>query len=252
MAVGHGYIAAGGVGSWLDVRSLSNNSEVFIGTIGGTVNNSLNFTESPLGLLLFVCNNDWTIKIFNLPHMDTVDTLEFPDPINYSASTLDAEYVIAVGDNLVTYLYQSTPSGYTELSQLEAYYDVGLCCAWDPQGVRFATASQDGLACLWDRRSPKLIAKFTTDGPCKNVKFCSSSMDILAFTEDSRICHLVDTRKLQISQTLQIEASADHDIAGLCFSKDAQSLYIGTTNCGIHAYSINTVGRRRFSDSSFL
>lgn len=111
MAVGHGYIAAGGVGSWLDVKSLKENTEVFVGTIGGTVNNSLHFTESPLGLLLFVCNNDWTIKIFNLPHMDPVDTLEFPDPINYSASTQEAEHVIAVGDNLVTYLYQSTPSG---------------------------------------------------------------------------------------------------------------------------------------------
>jgi len=69
------------------------------------------------------------------------------------------------------------------------------------------------------------LAKFHTEGPCKNVKFCSSSMDILAFTEDSRVCHLVDTRKLQVAQVLNLEAPNEHDIAGLCFATNVSLDY---------------------------
>lgn len=48
-------------------------------------------------------------------------------------------------------------------------------------------------------------------------------MDILAFTEDSRVCHLVDTRKLQVSQVLNLEAPNEHDIAGLCFATNVSN-----------------------------
>ena len=52
MTIGHGYIAAGGQGSRLNVRLLNENQEVFVGNVGGAVNNSLHIAESPLGLNL--------------------------------------------------------------------------------------------------------------------------------------------------------------------------------------------------------
>ena len=170
-----------------------------------------------LGLLLFICNNDRSIKVFSLPEMDSITTLNFPVPVNYSANTHDASYLLSVGDDIYTYLHQATDEGYRKLARLTGYQNVGMCCAWDPQGVRFASASQDGRVCVWDRRSCKIVNTFKASSACRNVKFSCFPMDLMAFTEDRGACHLVDARNMKARQVLK---TGDDDISGLCFSPD--------------------------------
>lgn len=67
LQVGHGYIAAGGQCSQLDVRLLATGEVVYKGHCGGSVNNALCIAPDASGALrLFVCNNDDTVKIFTL------------------------------------------------------------------------------------------------------------------------------------------------------------------------------------------
>jgi len=253
LAIGHGLIATGGQHSHLNVRLLSENKTIYSGTIGGAVNNSLRITETPLGLMLLVCNNDKSIRMFSLPSMDRIAAIHFKEPVNYASTTQDAEFLASVGDTTVTSIHQSTEDGYRKLGLLHGFTDVGMCCAWDPQGVRVAAASQDGSVCIWDRRSCKSIHRFTAQTSCRNVKFSTSSTDLLAFAEDSGTCHLVDTRNLNEQQILQTNDDARSRVfAGLCFSPDARKIFVGTTLNGIFSFVVDSVNRRRFSEGSFL
>lgn len=168
-----------------------------------------------------MCNNDKSIRMFSLPSMDTILTLTFQEPVNYAATTQDAEFLASVGDTDAASIHQATEDGYRSLARLWGYSDVGMCCAWDPQGVRLAAASQDGSVCVWDRRSCKVIGRFKASMSCRNVKFSPSPMDLLAFTEDCGACHLVDTRNMTQRQTLRISDNTElHNISGTCFSPD--------------------------------
>ena len=63
MTVAHGYIAAGGQNSQLDVRTLGG-AAVYKGHCGGSVNNALQVAADDSGQLrLYVCNNDDTVKV---------------------------------------------------------------------------------------------------------------------------------------------------------------------------------------------
>lgn len=60
---------------------------------------------------LYVCCNDSTVKVFELPSMSAVTVLRCPCPINYVALSPDGSTLVAVGDIETTYLYTATPSG---------------------------------------------------------------------------------------------------------------------------------------------
>ncbi|GMH33131.1 hypothetical protein BSKO_00965 [Bryopsis sp. KO-2023] len=254
MTVGEGYIAAGGPTSQLMITQLSDGSEVYRDDVGGTVNNSLLIKDGPMGLLLYVCNNDETVKVYSLPSMTPHTTLKFPVSMNYAAVDDQCEYMVSVGDSNVTYLHQATPSGYQKLHELRNYSDVGMCCAWDAQNTCFAAASQVGKTCVWDRRSCELVASFQTDHrqACRNVKFSSTPMDLLAFTEEKHYCHLIDVRKMCRRQMLRIDSDMEHDISGLAFSPNGSHVFVGTNYCGIYGFAVDTKARRRFAEGSLI
>eukprot|EP00803_Ostreobium_quekettii_P009927 evm.model.scf_862.7 EVM.evm.TU.scf_862.7 scf_862:60699-61708(-) len=134
---------------------------------------------------------------------------------------------------------------------MKEYHDVGMCCAWDSKGVRFAAASQDGTTCVWDRRTCKPVHKFACGAPCRSVKFSAAPMDLMAFAEETDVVHLVDTRKWSQQQLLRVQGTTDMDISGVCFQPDATSLFVGLKD-GIMRYDIDTVARRRFSEGSLI
>lgn len=146
--------------------------------------------------------------------------LSFSDPVNCAATTHDAEFLVSVGDSIVTYIHQRKEEGYWQLGCVRGFSDVGMSCAWDPQGVRFAGASQDGSVSIWDRRSFKRIARIKTGCSCRCVKFSPSPMDLVAFSEDRGVCHLVDTRNMSTRQTLKIDIPENPEITGICFSPE--------------------------------
>lgn len=254
MTVGEGYIAAGGPASQLMISQISDGSEVFNEHVGGTVNNSLLIKKGPTGLLLFVCNNDETVKVFLLPSMEHYSSIKFPVSMNYAAVDDRCENLVSVGDSAVTYLHQATPAGYRKIREFQDYHDVGMCCAWDANNTCFAAASQCGTVCIWDRRSWQKVARFHSlqNQACRNVKFSSTPMDLMAFTEEKYRCHLVDARKMCQRQLLHINSQNEHDISGLAFSPNGSQVFVGTNYCGVHSFSVDTKARRRFSEGSTI
>lgn len=250
MTVSHGYVAAGGQASQLDIREAATGAVVFKGRCGGSVNNALHIAKDASHTLkLHVCNNDDTVKIFSLSPSSATCTavVRCPVAINYCAVSPDGYQLAAVGDNRHCYVYSATPSGYRNSTVLSEATDAGMCCAWSPGGGLLATASQDGLACVWDHRSGCVVAKYHTPLACRNIKFSPAPLDLMAFTEHRGRCHLVDTRMWSRHQILHVGGSPElePDISGLAFSPEGRTVYVGTED-GVVAYSVDTVARRGF------
>ncbi|PSC76429.1 WD40 repeat [Micractinium conductrix] len=247
MAVGHGYVAAGGQNSQLDVRRLAGGDIVYKGHCGGSVNNALHIArDASQQLRLFVCNNDDTVKVYGLASGALVTMLRCPVAVNYAALSPCGRHLVCVGDNRHTYLFAATPVCYRQAAVYTEACDAGMCCAWSASGSMFASASQDGSCTVWDHRSAGVVTRFHTPLACRNVKFSPAPLDLLAFSEHRSRCHLVDCRMWGREQVLDVgRPNSEPDISGLSFSPSGRRLYVGTEG-GIAAYDVDTMGRRGF------
>ena len=257
VAFGSGYVAAGGQNSQLDIRRSCGpfeNEIVFKGHCGGSVNNALKIAkDASHQRRLFICNNDDTVKIFSLTIGALVSMVRCPVAINHCALSPSGELMVCVGDNRNTYVYQATSVGYRLLHTYTVAKDAGMACDWSPSGSCFASASQDGLVCVWDARSEALVTKFCTPLACRNVKFSPSPLDLLAFSEHRGRCHIADSRVWSRQQIIHVSGVPDiePDISGLCFSPTGNKLYVGREDC-IMVYDIDTDGRRSFACAEYM
>ena len=237
MHVGHGYIAAGGQRSQLMVRQLATNWYAHT-SVGGSINNSIAITSHPLhGNRLLICNNDESIKVYSLPGLQRISSIQLPTAVNYVSVSPDGTKMIATGDVNSVFLYQITSNGdYSLINTLTTSSDAGFACSWNQSSERFAVASQDGCVSVFDiRNASDKICKLQTHqwprakGAARNVKFSpSGSIDLLMFSEHVSYVHLVDARTFNERQIIRI-APDDHDlhISGICFSQDSKRCYIG-------------------------
>lgn len=246
MAVAHGFVAAGGDRSQLFVARLSDGQPISDSCIGGTVNNALHINGPNQGdMRLYVCNNDKTIKIFQLRTSCILPSASIRCPVamNYAALSPDATRLVAVGDSQDAYLFQERPDGsYQRLASFRETREPSMSCAWNAAGTCFAVAGQEGKAVVWDQRSGKVVARFRTAEACRNVKFAAAPVDLLAFSEQEGQVHLVDSRNYGSKQVLAVGAS---NISGIAFTPEGNELYVGHLS-GLTCYSINTQARRAF------
>ena len=258
MVVDSGYLAAGGQSSQLDIRRATPTSDggpstgdsVFKGHCGGSVNNALRVARDASNQLrLFVCNNDDTIKIFSLGVGALIGLVRCPVAINHCALSPSGQHMVCVGDNRHTYIYQATPSGYSAVRSYTEATDAGIGCDWSPtgSGSLFAAASQDGLTCVWDYRTEKVVARFCTPLACRNVRFSPAPLDVLAFSEHRGRAHIADARMWPRQQVLHVNGAPElePDISGITFSPCGQRLYVGLED-SIVAYHVDTGARRSF------
>jgi len=255
MAVGHGYLASGGSRSELEITDLKDGSTLFSQVLGGNVNNALHIGyDYSNDLKLFVCNNDDTIKVYRLPSMELVETIHCTVPINYCSLSPDGQYLACVGDSNDVHLYRcSRTSDYEKLAKLSEASDHGMCCAWNPTGSCFASASQDGLVCVWDIKSRKPMAKFTTSLACRSIKFSKGPIDLMAFSEHESNVHLVDARSFNSQQTITV-AGIETDccnISGLSFSPEGGLLYVGLDE-SIELFEVESTKRRSFPSGGLM
>mmetsp|Transcript_17434 Transcript_17434/g.49023 ORF Transcript_17434/g.49023 Transcript_17434/m.49023 type:complete len:334 (-) Transcript_17434:439-1440(-) len=255
MAVGHGYLAAGGSRSELEVMQLHDRSTLFSQVLGGNVNNALHIGRDYSGeLKLFVCNNDDTIKVVRLPTMEVAATIHCAVPINYCSLSPDGQYLACVGDSHDVYLYRcGRSSDYDRVAKLSEAHDHGMSCAWSPTGSCFAAASQDGLVCVWDLKSRRPLAKFSTALACRSVKFSRGPIDLLAFSEHESSVHLVDARTFGTQQTL-LPVNPERDglnVSGISFSPDGSRFYVGLDEA-LQMYEVESAKRRSFPQGTLV
>lgn len=197
MHAASGYIAVGGQRSQVVVKDL--NSDWRASTcVGGAINNCVH-VASHAGIReprLFVCNNDETTKIFQLPTMQHVATLKSSTAVNGLSVSPDGRKMVVVGDNNQAMLYNITAEGgYESIAVLETNKDAGFSCAWDQSSSRFAVGCQDACVCVFDiRNNIRQLAQISSTqssgrGAVRSVKFSQTgSMDLLAFSE---VCQLL-------------------------------------------------------------
>ncbi len=162
-------------------------------SLGGAINNCVHIARHTDRSRLFVCNNDETIKVFDLPSMNHFCTLRASTAVNGVSVSPDGTKMISIGDSDNVALYNVTWNGsYEKVGTLATTKDAGFSCAWDKSSTKFAVGCQDGFVCVWDIRSAKKLAQLPScqangRGAVRSVKFSQSgSVDLLAFTEVRR------------------------------------------------------------------
>lgn len=112
--------------------------------------------------------------------------------------------------------------------------EAALACAWNPSSELFAVTTQDGFVSVWDAQSLKRLARLGSAEPRKNrnagrsIQFSKGPLDLLAYAEHVNHVNIIDTRTFETRQIVRL-GSADRDvhIAGLTFSADGESIFVG-------------------------
>ncbi|RKP26200.1 WD40-repeat-containing domain protein [Syncephalis pseudoplumigaleata] len=261
MAVGCGYVAAGGQRSQLSIRELDNNWCV-AWHIGGTINNAIHISRHLDQNRIVVCNNDQTIKAFTLPDLNKVATVQLPVAVNHASISPDGRRMVAVGDSNEIFMFDVRSGGYFHTATLKGAEDAGFSTAWNRIGNQFVVASQDGRVIVWDIRSSEKLATLTCTqsdgtlheqqpsrvrGAVRCVKFSQSgAVDLLAFSEHVNYVNVVDARTYQDRQSICIAPDMDAHIAGMDFSPCGTRLFVGTEN-SVAAFDVDVMARHRFA-----
>lgn len=138
MTSDYGYLAVGGQRSQVIIRQLNSNwytllklyiyrerVNLFIfrvaqTAVGGAINNSLVLSKhSEDDVRLMVCNNDQTIKIFSVPNMNLITTLNSSAAVNNVGVSPDGKIMAVVGDSNQIQLHSiSSSNEYKKLTTL--------------------------------------------------------------------------------------------------------------------------------------
>lgn len=243
-------------------------------SVGGAINNCVHIAKHSGFTRLFVCNNDETIKIYDLPSMDLVKTIRLSAAVNGGKGdweslgplpnisiglvsvSPDGSKMIAVGDSNQVNIFNIDACGnYDQIGILSTSKDAGFSCSWDQSSTKFAVGCQDGYVCVWDIRSSKKLAQIASTQPngrgaVRSVKFSQKgSLDLLAFTEHTSYVNVVDARTFDGRDSIRV-GSGETNLTGLAFSDSGSSLFLGTEQV-IMEYDINT-RKRRISASGQL
>ncbi|KAF9276806.1 hypothetical protein BGZ88_001507 [Linnemannia elongata] len=254
-----GYLAAGGQRSQLMVRQM--NSNWFAHTsVGGSINNALCISEHLGGTRLLISNNDETIKVYSLPGLQRLTSIQLPTAVNYCSVSPDGRKMVAVGDSNQVFLYDiSVAGGYQKIGTYTATTEASFSCAWNQSSEKFAVASQDGFVSVWDIRHSEKLCKLGSKqqpqvkGATRCVKFSSSgSIDLLLYSEHVSYVNLVDARTFNDRQVIRV-APAGHDehISGIAMSPDSKVCFVGLEN-SVLEFDVDTITRRSFPSGSLI
>ncbi|KAK9451456.1 uncharacterized protein V1518DRAFT_408612 [Limtongia smithiae] len=212
--------------------------------LGGYINNSISlFKARSSSVSALVCNNDHTLRIVDISPSgySVLSTMQVPVPLNHASISADQKVMIACGDSAHLFMFHpeerlpsetalmdefvSTHVDSTNWKQtltLPTSMDAGFSTAFSPSGVLFAVAAQDGVASIFDSRmlpSKPCINTHDTVRPLKYLestrpreglgafrclKFSSGAEDLLLIAEQAGRVHVVDTRRLEDRQILEI------------------------------------------------
>lgn len=111
---------------------------------------------------------------------------------------------------------------------LKGHLDYSFASAWHPDGNILATGNQDTTCRLWDIRNPSqsLAVLKGRMGAIRTVKF-SSDGRFLAMAEPADFVHIIDVQSGYVKGQ---EIDIFGEIAGLSFSPDTETLFIGVAD----------------------
>ncbi|KAK9455731.1 WD40-repeat-containing domain protein, partial [Dipodascopsis uninucleata] len=210
-----------------DVHEATQTATVF--ELGGSINNSISlYKPGSSSVHALVCNNDHTLRVLDIrdSRYTLVDTVQTRVPLNHASISPDRKTIIACGDSAQLFMFHPdegiSDHIWAHNSTLSTSGDAGFSTAFNSSGTLFAVASQDGKASVYDSRylqtysdstgaqtTEPLIHVISTRpregaGAFRCLKFSTGAEDLLMIAEQTGLVHVVDARRLEDSQVLEI------------------------------------------------
>ncbi|KAI7864820.1 WD40-repeat-containing domain protein [Spinellus fusiger] len=257
------YWASGGQRGELTLKDLRTNYQITITTtLAQTINNGVSFSRIGGNLRMLVSSNDASVRVYSVPELQLVQTLDFNTAVNHTSISPDGTKMTVVGDDNKVHLFGISSNGeFHPITTMAAAKDANFSVAWNHSSEKFAVASQDGSVHVWDVRHRDPLFRFgamglghsALRGAARCVKFTQSgAIDLLAFTEHVSHINVIDARTFDGTQVIRVGNSGiDTPITGLGFSSGSHSMFVGLENV-ILEYPVDTSARRRFPKGVLL
>ncbi|XWS21531.1 hypothetical protein CRYUN_Cryun30bG0062200 [Craigia yunnanensis] len=245
MAVKENLMVAGGFQGELICKYLNQPGVAFctkLTTDDNAITNAVDVYRNPSGAMKVVAaNNDAQIRIFDAETFASLNRFSFDWSVNNTSVSPDGKLLAVLGDS-VECLIANAESGKVT-SSLKGHLDYSFASAWHPDGHILATGNQDTTCRLWDIRnlSKSLAILKGRMGAIRAVKFTSDGQ-FLAMAEPADFVHVFDTKSGYVNCQ---EIDLFGEIAGISFSPDTESLFVGVAD---RTYgSLLEFNRRRYN-----
>lgn len=184
--------------------------------------------------LVFTASQDQTIRVWGVQQ-----TAPCAHIIRAHSGPVTSLSLHATGD----YLLSSASDGYWAFSDVRAgkvltkitdnAQQQGLtCCQFHPDGLIFATGSEDAMIKIWDLKECSNVANFPGHtGAIASMAFSENGY-YLATAADESVVRLWDLRKLSNFKTIQLEDR--YEVKSLSFDQSGSYLAIAGTDIRIY------------------
>ncbi|PKA52946.1 Katanin p80 WD40 repeat-containing subunit B1 like [Apostasia shenzhenica] len=172
---------------------------------------------------VFAANNDCFVRVFDTENFTQLSRLPFSWSVNNTSVSPNGKVLAVLGDSTEC-LIADANSGKV-VSTLKGHLDYSFASAWHPDGCILATGNQDQTCRLWDVRklSESVAVLKGRIGAIRGIKF-STDGRFMAMAEPADFVHVLDVNA-NYSKSQEIDLFGE--IAGICFSPDAEALFVG-------------------------
>ncbi|XP_057505197.1 uncharacterized WD repeat-containing protein C2A9.03-like isoform X3 [Actinidia eriantha] len=230
MAVKDNLLVAGGFHGELICKYLNQSGVAFstkLATDENAITNAVDIFHSSNGSTwIMTANNDAQVRVFDAGNFACLGRFSFPWSVNNTSVSPDGKLLAVLGDSSEC-LIADAQSGKV-LGNLKGHLDYSFASAWHPDGRILATGNQDTTCRLWDIRnlSESVSILKGNMGAIRAIKFTSDGR-FMAMAEPADFIHIFDT---QSDYAKGQEIDLFGEIAGISFSPDTQSLFVGVSD----------------------
>ncbi|OAY71394.1 putative WD repeat-containing protein [Ananas comosus] len=230
MAVKDNFIVAGGFHGELICKYINQPGVTFCTNVtdsDNAITNAVDIYQPSNGSMrVMTANNDCHVRVFDTERYALLNRFSFPWSVNVSIMhhlVPMANFLSVLGDT--TDCLIGDPVSGKVIGTLQGHLDYSFASAWHPDGRILATGNQDTTCRLWDIRnlSQSMAVLKGRMGAIRGLKF---SLDgrFMAMAEPADFVHIYETAA-DYSSAQEIDLFGE--IAGISFSPDAESLFVG-------------------------
>ncbi|XP_031498525.1 uncharacterized WD repeat-containing protein C2A9.03-like isoform X2 [Nymphaea colorata] len=230
MAVKDNLLVAGGFRGELVCKFLNRAGVSFCTKLtndDNAITNCADICHTPNGSIrIMTANNDACVRIFDTESFSIQGHFCFPWCVNNTSVSLDGKLLAVLGDSTDCLLADSQTG--KPIASLKGHLDYSFASAWHPDGYVLATGNQDTTCRLWDIRnlSTSLAVLEGRMGAIRAIKFTSDGR-FMAAAEAADFIHVFDVAS---DYTKSQEIDLFGEVAGISFSPDAESLFVGVAD----------------------
>uniref|UniRef100_A0A0D6R215 Uncharacterized protein n=1 Tax=Araucaria cunninghamii TaxID=56994 RepID=A0A0D6R215_ARACU len=230
MAVKDNLLVAGGFQGELICKYLDRPHVSYCSRItydDNAITNAVEIYHSASGATQFMTSsNDCGVRVFDVERFALMKHFSFPWAVNHTSVSPDKKLLVVVGDDAEGFLSDCQTG--KPVASLRGHMDYSFASAWHPDGQIFATGNQDMTCRLWDVRNLSTSFAILKGhlGAIRSIRF-SSDGQFMSMAEPADFVHVYDA-KHDYNKCQEIDFFGE--IAGISFSPDTESLFIGVAD----------------------